>query len=49
MNNIQIIHEQHSKNAAVLICALAILTDKLVELDPPIITPEELAKQLSFE
>jgi hypothetical protein len=30
-----ILHEQHAKNTAVLLGILAILTDKLVELDPP--------------
>lgn len=29
------LHEQHGKNSTVLLCALALLTDRLVELDPP--------------
>ena len=29
------LHAQHTRNSIVIICALAILTDKLVELDPP--------------
>jgi hypothetical protein len=37
MKIFQVLHEQHSKNTAVLIGAFAILTDKLVVLDPPTI------------
>ncbi len=38
----QILQEQHSKNTAVLLGALAILTDKLVELDRPDIKFEDI-------
>lgn len=38
----RILHEQHSKNSAVLLGALAILTDKLVKLDPPDISISEI-------
>ena len=37
-----VLHEQHAKNTAVLLSALALLTDVLVELDPPTITQDEL-------
>jgi hypothetical protein len=37
-----VLHEQHAKNTAVLLCGLALLTDKLVELDPPDITQDDL-------
>lgn len=37
-----ILHEQHSKNTAILICALAMLTDKLCQLDPPTYTFEDI-------
>ena len=30
-----VLHEQHTKNTALLLVALALLTDKLAELDPP--------------
>lgn len=48
-----VLHEQHSKNTAILVCSLALLTDLLVQMDPPKITldqmkqifpPEEVAK-----
>ncbi len=38
----QILQEQHIKNTAVLVGALAILTDKLVELDKPEIKLEDI-------
>lgn len=41
-NILNVILEQHSKNAATLIGALAILTDKLVELDRPDINIQDL-------
>lgn len=37
-----VLHEQHSKNSAALLGALAMLTDKLVELDFPEIKFEEI-------
>jgi hypothetical protein len=37
-----VLNEQHARNTAVIVGVLAILTDKLVQLDPPSITPEEL-------
>lgn len=37
-----VIHDQHSKNTAALLGALALLTDKLVELDMPDIKFEEI-------
>lgn len=37
-----VIHEQHSKNTTALIGALALLTDKLVELDFPDVKFEEI-------
>ncbi|MFA7301955.1 MAG: hypothetical protein WC069_06615 [Candidatus Shapirobacteria bacterium] len=39
-----VVHEQHAKNTASLIGALALLTDKLVELDFPDIKYEEIPK-----
>lgn len=39
-----ILHEQHSKNTAILLCSLALLTDRLVELDPPKISLEDLSQ-----
>ena len=38
----KILHEQHSKNTAVLLGALAMLTDELVKLNPPNITFNEI-------
>lgn len=38
--------EQHAKNTAVLLSALALLTDKLVEASPPAISQETLFDQL---
>lgn len=38
----QILLEQHSKNTAILIGALAMLTDELVKLDPPNISLDEV-------
>ena len=38
----QVLIEQHAKNTAVILGVLAILTDKLVQLSPPDITPGEL-------
>ncbi|MCU0405364.1 MAG: hypothetical protein MUE64_00075 [Ignavibacteriaceae bacterium] len=40
----QVLHEQHSKNASVLLGALAILTDRLVLLDPPQENLEDIYK-----
>ncbi|QIL42386.1 hypothetical protein G7074_25865 [Pedobacter sp. HDW13] len=37
-----VLHEQHAKNTAVLIGVLALLTDKLVILDPPEIAPWDI-------
>lgn len=37
-----VLHEQHSKNTALLLVALALLTDKLVELDPPTFALEDI-------
>ena len=37
-----VLHEQHSKNTALLLVALALLTDRLVELDPPSFAKEDL-------
>jgi hypothetical protein len=37
-----IVHEQHVKNTAVLICILAILTDELVRMVPPDIKPQDI-------
>jgi hypothetical protein len=39
--------EQHARNTAVLLGILAILTDKLVKLDPPSITQEELFNSIT--
>lgn len=40
-----VMHEQHAKNTAVLLVALAILTDELVRLDPPTFSLEDLPWQ----
>ncbi|MBL7911085.1 MAG: hypothetical protein JNJ41_08545 [Bacteroidia bacterium] len=40
----QVLHEQHTQNTAVLLGALAILTDELVRLDPPNIKKEDLPR-----
>lgn len=37
-----VLMEQHSKNSAILIGTYAMLTDELVNLDPPIISPYDL-------
>jgi hypothetical protein len=37
-----VLHEQHAENTAILLGALAILTDELVRLDPPNINMEEI-------
>lgn len=37
-----ILHEQHAKNTGVLLSALALLTDKLVEIDPPDMSQDDL-------
>lgn len=44
MKVFSVIHEQHAKNTAALIGALAVLTDKLVELDHPIESIEDIPK-----
>jgi hypothetical protein len=44
MKVFSVIHEQHAKNTAALIGALALLTDKLVELDPPTESIEEIPR-----
>ena len=31
----ELLHEQHAKNSAIIIASIALLTDELVELDPP--------------
>lgn len=41
-----ILHEQHLRSTAVLLCALALLTDRLVQLVPPAISQAELVTQL---
>jgi tetratricopeptide (TPR) repeat protein len=38
----RVLHEQHAKNTALLLVALALLTDRLVELDPPPFRPQEI-------
>jgi hypothetical protein len=38
----QVLHEQHSQNTAVLLGALAMLTDKMALLDPPDVRKEDL-------
>ena len=45
----QILHEQHTKNASVLIGTLAMLTDTLVELDSPKENVEDIYKILTSE
>ncbi|MFO1438746.1 MAG: hypothetical protein U1F81_10575 [Verrucomicrobiaceae bacterium] len=37
-----LLHEQHTKNTCVLLSALALLTDRLVILDPPEVTPQTI-------
>ena len=39
------LHQQHAKNTAVLLSSLALLTDQLVLLEPPKITPAEIFSQ----
>ena len=39
--------EQHARNTAVLLGVMALLTDKLVQLDPPSITQEELFNSIA--
>lgn len=41
-----VLHEQHSKNTALLLVALALLTDKLVQLDRPPFGPEDIPSAL---
>lgn len=38
----QVLHEQHTQNTAVLLGVLAMLTDKLVDLDPPEVKMEDI-------
>ena len=40
------LHEQHAKNTALLVGALALLTDRLVELDPPSFQADDLPWEL---
>jgi len=42
----EVIHEQHAKNTAILICSLALLTDDLVTRKPPKIQKEEVPLDL---
>lgn len=42
LNIFNVLHEQHSKNTGILIGALALLTDELVNLDPPSISIQEI-------
>lgn len=44
-----VLHEQHSKNTALLLVALALLTDKLVQLDPPSFGIEDLPTERMLE
>lgn len=41
-----LLHEQHAKNSALLICALALLADRLVELDPPECSMSDFHKKI---
>lgn len=45
----KVLQEQHSKNTAVLVAAFAILTDKLVELDPPNVKMEDIFNIMKSE
>jgi tetratricopeptide (TPR) repeat protein len=38
----RVLHEQHAENTALLLVTLALLTDKLAELDPPPFSKDEL-------
>jgi hypothetical protein len=40
-----VLHEQHAKNTAMLLCALALLTDELVSADPPTLDQEAFLSQ----
>jgi hypothetical protein len=42
LNIFSVMHEQHAKNTGLLVSALALLTDKLVESDPPAVSFAEI-------
>jgi len=44
---LETLHSQHAKNTATLICALALLTDNLVNADPPRINPLDIPKPVN--
>ncbi|MEQ8715194.1 MAG: hypothetical protein RIC80_19390 [Cyclobacteriaceae bacterium] len=44
---LETLHSQHAKNTAILICALALLTDNLVKLDHPKINPSDIPKPIN--